>query len=156
MNNRVAAGKETTTGGRLKALRSRARLTQTRLAIESGTTAMHIMDLENGHEDFEGKLTLMAKALGCNPLWLETGIGDPGIHTATAERSPRHPPNLAAATPSSELANIFVSLGREMESITTPTRNELTHLLKALADHPNKRHDLARQVDQILVMDKVS
>ena len=71
-----------TIGGRLKALRLETGLTQSRLAIQSGTTAMHIMDMENGYNDFEGKLDTIANALGCEPQWLQTGkgkakIGDP-------------------------------------------------------------------------------
>lgn len=62
-----------TVGGRLRALRMKAGFTQCRLAIQSGTTAMHIMDIENGYDDFQGKLHDIAKALNCEPQWLKTG-----------------------------------------------------------------------------------
>lgn len=62
-------------GRRLKAARKKAGLSQCQLAIQANTTAMHIMDMENGYNDFEGKLESISNALNCYPTWLETGTG---------------------------------------------------------------------------------
>lgn len=143
-------------GERLKLIRIKRGLTQTQLAIQASTTATHIMDMENGYDSFEGRLTEIAEALNCNPLWLETGLGTAAL--AKPASTPIQPGQKATARGAGEsessterpsnLSKIVVDLGHELEQITETARTRITSLLIQLIEHPEKRHLIAEKAQQ--------
>lgn len=66
-----------TTGDRVRRTRKQLGLTQTELANLSGITQPTISALEKNKSHTSGSLASIAKALGVNALWLETGRGNP-------------------------------------------------------------------------------
>lgn len=64
-----------TIGSRLKRERIRLGWSQAQLAKRSGVGASTIADLETNPNRATTKLSQLAKALGVNPLWLESGKG---------------------------------------------------------------------------------
>ncbi|WP_273208736.1 helix-turn-helix domain-containing protein [Marinobacter subterrani] len=147
--------KQQTSGDRLKALRTKAKLTQSRLAIRAGTTSMHIMDLENGSDDFEDKLQSIAQALECNAQWLRTGKG-PAMAASHANGIQAKSAASAAGTIMPDqaqnrvISEIIVSLGTALETIDPPDREKITRFIQKLAEHPDKKWDLAMQVSHFV------
>lgn len=125
-------------GTRLLGRRKALQMTQMALAKKAGVNATVISTLENGETLSTRHLAALATALGCDPIWLETGAGSwepiapPGPHanpTTTAEAClatacAEDPPAVAAATdeitaptPSAaellELGAVFGALSKE-------------------------------------------
>jgi SOS-response transcriptional repressor LexA len=66
-----------TFGNRLRARRKQMGLEQVDLAKISGTSQSTISDIERGRNEGSKALLSLAKALRCNPIWLQTGEGTP-------------------------------------------------------------------------------
>lgn len=152
-----------TSGERLKALRLRAGLNQARLAIQAGTTAMHIMDLENGSDDFEDKLQSIAQALGCNAKWLRTGQGRAMATGDASEVQPKPATNVEqqpSAVPESSqnkgVSETIVTLGSLLEGFSPPARQKFTSIVQKLAEDPDKKWDLAMQAGNLVETDMAS
>lgn len=143
-----AAAPTSSIGERLKRLRTKRGLTQTQLAIRANTTAMHIMDMENGYDSFEGRLTEIADALKCNPMWLETGLG------GTAPVKPAANAKSTASTTDKEtesqhnLSRLVVDLGHELENITDAARTRISGLVLQLLDNPKEKYTIAAKAQQ--------
>jgi len=143
-------------GQRLKAARLHAGLTQTKLAIEAGTTATHVMDIENGDPGLEGKLVRIAASVGVNPHWLETGEGSKDTPAPTApvpeasKSIAAEHSKFAAQSQASGVASLIVALGDEVESLSSPARSKMNRLLQQLVDQPHNRHDLAMEVTHVI------
>jgi len=77
MQHRAMREKDKSTfGDRLKRERKAQNLTQDALATLAKTSQQVISNIERNGQDKTGATVAIAKALGVNPEWLETGKGD--------------------------------------------------------------------------------
>lgn len=76
MQPRLNGGMETL-AKRLKYARQRAGMTQKQLADASGMGQGDVSKMENGGILRTTNIVSLARALGCDPVWLETGEGGP-------------------------------------------------------------------------------
>ena len=120
---------------RLKKRREQLGLTQSRLAINSKTTSMHIMDLESGHANLEDKDHQIAVALRCHPRWLSTGKGDPELPSEITQALPQMEPDnddeLTTDGPH-PIQEAIVALGQYIEQSGPKTRQQMAKLLSKL------------------------
>ena len=79
---------------RMKFARQRANMTQKQLATASGMGQGDISKLENGGILRTTNIVALARAVGCDPVWLETGEGDP-----TGQGNVEPGPNLRGKVP---------------------------------------------------------
>lgn len=63
---------------RLKTARARLELTQTKLAALSGVKQSDVSKIERGAIRKTTAIPTLARALQCDPHWLQTGEGTPG------------------------------------------------------------------------------
>lgn len=77
--NRVTMEYDNTLAGRVKYARSLVGLTQEELARKSGLKQSDVSKIENGRTRATTGMVGLAKALNCNPNWLDTGRGDPWL-----------------------------------------------------------------------------
>lgn len=137
---------KTTIADRLKEAREHAGLSQSYVAIDSGTTSLHIIDLENGCEDFEGKAVAIARALSCNPVWLETGFGEGPGKSRTM-----HQENASNQTPNAQnLVRILDEMGKAMEQVDQETRKKLRTAMYQLTMRPKDRKTVLEMAAKII------
>lgn len=88
MQSRGAITDVNNIGTRLKALREQAHLTQGQLAAMAGVSQGTIGNIEAGARKEPRNLLAIARALGVDPEWLQTGRGKPAIALATSSVRP--------------------------------------------------------------------
>lgn len=139
-------------GARVAHVRNLRGLSQEDLAKSAGISQGTISKIEIGTSEGSRHLLAIAKALSCNPFWLDTGDGSIDMADWMRAGQPGVVVPIRSARPSTGVADVLMQLWRATKAHSSERQNTVMGLIREMVgfDNESRARATAQDIEYLL------